>query len=120
MGDQGYSAIDIIRYYYGNNMFIKTATEVSGVPSSWPGTDLKVGTRSDKVRQMQQQLNVITKGYPLIPKLVEDGIFGKKTEEAVKKFQGVFGLPQTGIVDYPTWYKISEIYVGVSRIAELQ
>ena len=25
----------------------------------------------------------------------------------------------TGTVDYRTWYKISEIYVGVSRIAEL-
>ena len=33
--------------------------------------------------------------------------------------QSIVGLPQTGIVDYPTWYKVSEIYVAVSRIAEL-
>ena len=40
-------------------------------------------------------------------------------KEAVRKFQSVFGLPATGIVDYPTWYEIQEIYVAVSRIAEL-
>ena len=44
---------------------------------------------------------------------------GMRGPDAVKRFQSVFGLPATGKVDYPTWYKISEIYVGVSRIAEL-
>ena len=58
--------------------------------------------------------------YPLIPKIAVDGIYGPATEEAVRVFQSVFGLPQTGVVDYRTWYKISEIYVGVSRIAELR
>lgn len=71
------------------------------------------------MRQMQEQLNVIAGAYPKIPKIAADGIYGPATANAVKVFQSVFGLPQTGIVDYPTWYKISEIYVGVSRIAEL-
>lgn len=119
LGDQGYSALDILRNYYGNDIYIGTADEVSGVPSSWPGTSLTIGSRSDKVRQMQRQLNVISNGYPLIPKIAQDGIYGEKTAEAVKIFQKVFGLPQTGVVDFATWYKISEIYVGVSRIAEL-
>ena len=73
----------------------------------------------DKVRQMQEQLLVISDAYPAIPKIDADGIFGPATEAAVRKFQLIFGLPVTGIVDYKTWYKISEIYVGVSRIAEL-
>lgn len=119
LGDQGYSAIDILRNYYGNDIYIETAEEVSGVPSSWPGRDLEIGSRGDKVRQMQRQLNVISNGYPLIPKIAQDGVYGAKTAEAVKVFQQVFDLPQTGVVDFPTWYKISEIYVGVSRIAEL-
>ena len=68
---------------------------------------------------MQEQLNVIADAYPAIPRIAADGIFGPATAEAVRTFQSVFGLPVTGIVDYPTWYKISEIYVGVSRIAEL-
>ena len=71
------------------------------------------------MRQIQQQLNRIHQNYPAIPAVTADGIFGSATRDAVRKFQSVFGLPVTGVVDYPTWYKISEIYVAVSRIAEL-
>lgn len=119
LGDQGYSAIEILRYFYGDNMYINIAEEISGVPSSWPGYDLNIGSSGAKVQQMQEQLNVIAGAYPAIPKLNADGIYGPATAETVRVFQSVFGLPQTGIVDYKTWYKISEIYVGVSRIAEL-
>ena len=119
LGDQGYSTIEILRYYYGDDMYINTAQEISGVPSSWPGYDLTLGSSGDKVRQMQEQLNVIAGAYPLIPKIDVDGVYGPATAESVRVFQSVFGLPQTGVVDYRTWYKISEIYVGVSRIAEL-
>lgn len=119
LGDQGYSAIDILRNYYGNSIYINETTEISGIPSSYPGTPLKNGSSGDKVRQIQRQLNVIADAYPLIPKIAEDGIFGPSTEEAVKVFQKIFGLTQDGIVGFRTWYKISQIYVGVSRIAEL-
>lgn len=120
LGEQGYSAIEILRYYYGDDIYINTAQEVSGVPSSWPGYDLENGASGEKVRQIQEQLNVVAEAYPLIPKIAVDGIYGPATAEAVRVFQAVFGLPQTGVVDYRTWYKISEIYVGVSRIAELR
>ncbi len=119
LGDQGYSAVQILRNYYGSSIYINSADEVSGIPSSWPGYDLSVGASGAKVRQMQQQLNRIHQSYPAIPAVAADGIFGSATKNAVQKFQSVFGLPANGIVDYPTWYKISEIYVGVSRIAEL-
>ena len=119
LGDQGYSAIEILRYYYGDDMYINTAEAISGIPSSWPGYNLENGSSGAKVRQLQEQINVIAGAYPAIPKLTADGIYGPATAAAVSKFQSVFGLPATGIVDYPTWYKISEIYVGVSRIAEL-
>ena len=56
----------------------------------------------------------------MIPKTAVDGVYGSKTQDAVKVFQGVFNLPQTGVVDYATWYKISDVYVGVTRIAELR
>lgn len=118
LGDQGYSAIEIIRYYYGNDMYINTAELVSGVPSSWPGYDLGIGTSGDKVRQLQNQLNRIARNYPAIPTVTADGIYGQATADAVRTFQGIFNLPKTGVTDYPTWYEISEIYVGVSRISE--
>lgn len=119
LSDQGYSAIEILRYYYGSNMYINTAQEISGIPASWPGSNLTIGSTGSKVRQMQEQLNRIARNYPAIPTITVDGIFGSATQNAVRKFQSVFGLPANGIVDFRTWYKISEIYVAVSRIAEL-
>ena len=119
LADQGYSAVEILRYFYGDDLYINTAEEISGIPASWPGYTLENGSSGEKVRQMQEQLNVIAGAYPALPKIDADGIYGPATTDAVKKFQSVFGLPATGKVDYPTWYKISEIYVGVSRIAEL-
>ena len=119
LGDQNYEAIEILRYYYGDNMFINTAEEISGIPASWPGYNLEVGAAGDKVRQIQEQLARISQAYPAIPKITPDGIYGEATKAAVEKFQSIFGLPVTGVVDYRTWYKISEIYVAVTRIAEL-
>ena len=119
LGDQGYSAIEILRYFYGDNMYINIAQEISGIPSSWPGYTLTIGSTGDKVRQMQEQINVISSAYPAVPQVSVDGIYGPRTAEAVRVIQSVFGLPVTGETDYKTWYKISEIYVGVSRIAEL-
>lgn len=119
LGDQGYSAIEILRYYYGSDMYINTAEEISGIPASWPGSNLTIGSSGSKVRQMQEHLNRIARAYPALPTITADGIYGPATQAAVEKFQSVFGLPVTGVVDFRTWYKISEIYVGVSRIAEL-
>lgn len=118
LGDEGYSAIEIIRYYYGYDMYINTAVSVAGVPSSWPGYNLTIGSSGEKVRQIQQQLNRIAQNYPAIPRITADGIYGPATAQAVKTFQGIFNLPPNGIVDFPTWYSISNVYVGVSRIAE--
>ncbi len=119
LGDQGYSAIEILRNFYGDDMYINTAEQISGIPSSWPGTNLDIGSSGDKVRQMQEQLNAIAAVYTAIPSLIPDGIYGEQTRASVEEFQSVFGLPQTGVVDRRTWYKISQIYVGVTRIGEL-
>lgn len=120
LGDQNYSAIEILRYFYGNDMYINVAEEVSGIPASWPGYDLELGVSGSKVRTIQEQINRIAKNYPAIPTVTVDGVYGPSTKRAIEVFQSVFGLPVSGIVDFPTWYRLSEIYVGVSRIAELQ
>ncbi len=119
LGDQGYSPIEILRYYYGQDMYINTAEQISGIPSSWPGSDLTIGSTGPKVQQLQEQLNSIASIYSAIPSITPDGVYGESTKDAVEAFQNVFGLPQTGVVDFRTWYKVSEIYVGISRIAEL-
>ena len=119
LGDQGYSSIDILRYYYGDNMYINTAEQIQGIPSSWPGADLDIGSSGQKVRQLQEQLNLIGDYYTAIPALTVDGIYGERTAEAVRQFQRINNMPQTGVVDFPTWYRISDIYVRLSGIAEL-
>lgn len=119
LGDQGYDYESILRYFYGDEIVFATANVVSGVPISYPGFTLQVGSNNNYVRTIQNQLNAISNSYPAIPKVNEDGVFGSGTEEAVKIFQRVFNLPQTGVVDFKTWYAISRIYVATTKIASL-
>ena len=100
-------------------MYINTASGISGIPSSWPGYDLSLGATGEKVRVIQEQLSRISKTYPQVIEVTPDGIYGPRTKASVEKFQSIFGLPVTGVVDYKTWYEISAIYVAITRIAEL-
>lgn len=118
LGDDGLSAIEILRYYYGNSIYINTAEIISGIPSSYPGYELNIGSSGEPVITIQEQLNRISNTYTAIPKLTVDGIYGPNTQEAVKKFQTIFSLNPSGIVDYRTWYKISQIYVAITKIGE--
>ena len=118
LGEQGYDALSIIRNYYGDSMYVNMAEEVSGVPDSYPGFPLSIGSVGSDVMKIQEQLNAISNNYPLIPKLTPDGIFGEQTQEAVRTFQSVFGLARDGIVGPRTWYRIQDIYVAVTRLAE--
>ena len=120
LGDNGKTPYEILTNYYGSDLDLVTAEEVKGSPKSYPGYDLTLGSSGDEVETIQEQLNRISQNYPLIPKSAVDGVYGEKTKEAVSVFQGIFNLPQTGVVDYSTWYKISDVYVGVTRIAELR
>ena len=119
LGEQGYSPIEILRHFYGDSIYVNTAEQISGIPASWPGSDLTIGSSGDKVRQMQEQLDEIATVYSAIPRVTPDGIYGSGTANAVREFQSIFGLPQAGVVGFATWYKISHIYVGITRIAEL-
>ncbi len=118
LGEQGYNSIDILKTYYGPEIFLMQAEKVEGVPSSFPGRVLQVGSTGQDVRTVQHQLNTISKNYPAIPKVKEDGVYGESTEAAVQKFQEVFQLPTSGMVDFATWYRLSFIYVAVTKIAE--
>lgn len=119
LGDQGYTAIQILRNYYGQDMYINSAEEVAGVPASWPGYNLNIGASGQKVSQIQDQLNTIAEVYSVIPTTPENGEFTEATLNSVKAFQTLFELPPTGIIDYPTWYRIQDLYVAITRIAEL-
>ncbi|ERK29067.1 peptidoglycan-binding domain-containing protein [Clostridium intestinale] len=117
----GMEAFGIIKYYFGEDKELLRATMIEGIPESYPGTSLRLNDVNENVKVIQKQLNRISRNFPAIPKIpLEDGNFGKDTEEAVKTFQRTFNLTPDGIVGRATWYRISSIYVGVKRLAELE
>ncbi len=120
LAKDGLTPYEILQYYYGDDIDIITNAKVMTNTPSYPGTELKIGLFGNDVRTIQVQLNRISKNYPAIPKIsAVDGAFGVQTEEAVKEFQKIFNLPQTGVVNRATWYKIAYIYTSVKKLAEL-
>ena len=117
LAESGYSTIQILRYYYGNDIYLENAEKVSGVPSSYPGYPLEIGSSGEDVRTIQNQLNSISNNYPAIVKLRADGVFGQQTRQAVMTFQEIFNMPVSGVVDFSTWYQISKVFVSVERLA---
>ena len=116
LGDKGYTAPQILKFYYGSNVDISEGTVVEEYPTSFSG-DLAPGTCSESVYFIQNQLNYIKSSFPGLP-IIENpsGLFNSETEATVRKFQSVFNLPVTGTVDFATWYKISQIFTAVANL----
>ena len=120
LANQGRSPIQILRYYYPNDVVIAEAEAVSDVLSSYPGTPLRTGSAGLDVQNIQNYLNRIRQNYPAIPVISDaSGVFGSSTDAAVRKFQSIFNLTADGVVGKSTWYKISQIYTAVTGLAEL-
>lgn len=115
LAQSGLSPIQILRRYYGSNFELVTTNDVRSIPSSYPGTPLRVGSTGSAVRTIQRQLNRIAKNYPSIGQQTVDGIFGQATAAAVRTFQRIFDLTQDGVVGKATWYKISYVYCTKRR-----
>ncbi len=119
LANQGRSALQILKYYYGNDIEIVRTSNIQSIPESYPGSPIKQGDSGTAVFTLQRQLNRITKDYPFFGLLTVDGVFGAKMTATVKAFQKQFNLTADGVVGRQTWYKISYIYVSVKDLAEL-
>ncbi|WP_346876673.1 peptidoglycan-binding protein [Clostridium sp. UBA5712] len=121
LATDGYETMEILKNYYGDNIELTKTNDIRGIEESFGGTPLKLNTTGSDVETIQRQINRISNNYPAIPKIEPvDGVFGSETESSVKAFQRIFNLYADGIVGKSTWYKISGIYVGVKRLAELE
>lgn len=120
LAQQGLNSVQILRYYYGDNIEIVNNAPVRGYTPSYPGTPLRVGSRGPSVVQAQVMLNRIGQNYPSIPRVATDGIFGQQTEAAVRRFQEIFNLTVDSIIGEATWYQLVRLYVGVTNLAELE
>ncbi len=119
LANQGRNALQILKYYYGNDIEIVRTNSIQSIPQSYPGSPLRQGSTGSAVFTLQRQLNRITKDYPFLGLLTVDGVFGSKMTATVKAFQKQFNLTADGVVGRSTWYKISYIYVSVKDLAEL-
>ena len=120
LAQQGLNSVQILRYYYGDNIEIVNNAPVRGYTPSYPGTPLRVGSRGPSVVQAQVMLNRVGQNYPAIPRVATDGIFGERMEAAVRRFQEIFDLTPDGIIGKATWYQLVRLYVGVTNLAELE
>ena len=112
--------MEILRYYYGDDIELVTSAPVRDLTNSYPGYALRNGSSGEYVVVLQTMLNRISRNYPAIPKINPvDGIFGPQTEQAVREFQRIFNLNVDGVVGRVTWYKLVFLYVGVTRLSEL-
>ncbi len=120
LANAGYTPEEILKYYYGENIEIISNAPQIDVQNTYPDEPLKLGDSSLNVLKMQGYLNRIRRNYPAIPAITQiDGFYDETTEAAVKSFQNIFQLPQTGQIDEGTWYRIIRIYTAVTKLAEL-
>ena len=120
LAQQGLDSMAILRRYYGNDIELVVDAPVQGLQNSYPGSPLRRGAAGPDVVVVQTELNRIGQNYPAIPKIQPvDGVFGQQTEEAVRRFQEIFGLTADGVVGKATWYRLVSLYVGVNRLSEL-
>jgi peptidoglycan hydrolase-like protein with peptidoglycan-binding domain len=120
LASSGLSPIEILKYYYGEDIEFVSNVSISTPQDTAPSVPLRLGSSGNSVFILQRRLNRISANYPSIPKIpLEDGVFGTETENAVKEFQRVFGLTVDGIVGDATWYEVREKYNAVKKLNEL-
>ena len=120
LAQQGYNSTQILRSYYGDVEIVNNAP-IRGITQSYPGTPLRRGTTGPSVVTAQVMLNRVSQSYPAIPKIpAVDGIFGARTEAAVREFQEVFDLDADGVIGPATWNSLVRLYIAVTRLGELR
>ena len=120
LANQGMTPYEILTYYYGDDINIVTDADIRPNIPTYPGTPLTIGSGGTDVNRIEIQLNRISTNYPAIPKIYPvDVTYDDKTADAVREFQRIFNLPQTGVVDKATWYKINYIYTSVKKLSQL-
>ena len=77
--------------------------EVAGLPDIF----LVEGMRGEAVREAQELINIIARGYPEVPSVAVDGIFGPATRNAVSVIQSISRLPATGAIGPLTWEEMA-------------
>ncbi|MBQ5648853.1 MAG: peptidoglycan-binding protein [Clostridia bacterium] len=73
-------------------------------------TRLERGSTGIGVGTLQVLLNAVAAAAPQIQPVSVDLIYGTQTENAVREFQALYGLPVTGITERATWNALLRTY----------
>lgn len=73
-------------------------------------------SNSVAVKNLQRYLRRLSFGEPTIPDPPVDGIFDTRTENALREFQRLRGLPVTGRADAQTWERLYDDYRAAGAI----
>ena len=120
LANEGKTPLEILKYYYGQDVSLFENAPVGNITEGYPGYEIGPGSAGNPVLAIQRDLKRIKKNYPAIPEITDTlGIYDEETASAVKKFQEIFSLPVTGIVDKATWYKIKYVYTSVKKLSDL-
>lgn len=120
LAQDGFNSVEILRYYYGQNIELVSNAPLQDIQYSYPGQPLRRGDIGPYVRVAQVMLNRIGDNYPAIPKVQPvNGVFTAAMEESVRSFQGIFNLTADGIIGRSTWYMMVQLHNSVLRLSEL-
>ena len=108
--------IDAVTWYYMYNVYSGIIENIpliytEGVTVPFPGVVLQIGSDGNAVRLLQNYLNYIAGSFSDIPEVPVTGYYGTQTENAVTRFQNLFGIAgDRGVVTGLTWKAITDIY----------
>ena len=93
---------DIIHNLQGSPKFINPFPSISH--------EIGPGEKGSIVFILQIMLDTIGKAYTNLSPVPVDGVYGSRTEEAVREFQRFLQRPATGLVDKTDWDLIANTY----------
>jgi len=79
-------------------------------------SEINDSTNLNPITEIQIYLKIISKQSPEIIVTHTDGIFDSETRNSIIKFQELYNLPPTGIVDIATWGKLLYEYNKITSI----
>lgn len=89
---------------------IESTSDEGTSAERFPGTLLNLGSSGRDVELLQRYLDIVSQVYTEIPVVSVNGNFDEATENAVRVFQEIVGMPPSGIVGPITWDLLAEKY----------
>ena len=96
----------------------RTSEGLYPFPSRPTGYAVSLGDTLLLVRMIQLLLMELRATYDIFEDITESGTYDESTEKAIREFQRINLLPETGRVDLATWNRIVREYSNIEQSVE--